>query len=410
MSTVRIIRAPWILCGDQAPIADAAVAFADDGTIIDVGVAAEVLPKHTGAAVSLEHAIVTPALINAHTHVELSALRGRVTGGEGFVPWVGKMMAARRQLDPDEVHDAIEKAARELVDAGTAAVGDVGNATDAIDALARHGLGGWFFHEVMGVGPDAGQASFDRIAKGSHAFPSIRVAMAPHALYSTHASRLRDIAAYTRSRGDLVSLHLAEFAGERAFLRNRAGPLATALERTGLDLAGVVTAEDPIAAALDLSLTGPDVLAVHLADARRGELERLAATGTRTVLCPRSNLFIQTLLPPLFDVLAAGFRPALGTDSLASNTSLDVLAEAAALRFRFASAAPRTLFAMATAWGADALDLPALGRIAVGKRPGLLAFELRPGQTPVDPFVPLLAPRPPARRWLNRATDPTPRR
>jgi cytosine/adenosine deaminase-related metal-dependent hydrolase len=410
MSVPRVVRAPWIVRGDDAPIADGAVVLDGDGTILDVGAAVDVLPNHAGAAVTHEHAIVTPALVNAHTHIELSALRGRVTGGEGFVPWVGRMMAARRQLDPDAIADAIEQAARELVDAGTAAIGDVGNSPDAIETLARHGIGGWFFHEVMGIGPDAGRASFDRIATTRYPPSSFRAAMAPHALYSTHASRLREIAHHARARHDLVSLHLAEFAAERAFLRDRSGPLATALERTGLDLSGLVTADDPIAAAHALSLTGRDVLAVHLADARRPELDRLAETGTRAVLSPRSNLFIQTLLPPLLDILAAGFRPALGTDSLASNTSLDVLAEAAALRFRFPSASPRTLFAMTTAWGADALDLPALGRIAIGKRPGLLAFDLAAEHIPNDPFATLLAPRPPSRRWLVRETDPTPRR
>ncbi|MEI8255923.1 MAG: amidohydrolase family protein, partial [Deltaproteobacteria bacterium] len=238
----------------------------------------------------------------------------------------------------------------------------------------------------------------------------MRAAMVPHAMYSADAALIDRIARFTRARRGLLSVHLAEFAAERAFLRDRTGPLGVALARAGLALDTVARGESPVEAAASVSLLAPDVIAVHLADARRPDLDRLAAARARAVLCPRSNLYIQTLLPPLLDILAAGLRPALGTDSLASNTSLDVLAEAAALRFRFPSVAPRDLFAMATAWGADALDLPLLGRLRPGACPGVLAFELPPGApAPTDPFAWLLAQRSPSRRWMVRAGDPAPR-
>src|SRR6476659_6388680 len=84
----------------------------------------------------------------------------------------------------------------------------------------------------------------------------------------------------------------------------------------------------PVDHAADLRLLEADILLVHLTDIRSRELDLVAASGAPVVLCPRSNLFIEVKLPPLTEILNAGVRPALGTDSLASNLSLDVLGEA----------------------------------------------------------------------------------
>ncbi|MET0391173.1 MAG: amidohydrolase family protein, partial [Polyangiales bacterium] len=123
---------------------------------------------------------------------------------------------------------------------------------------------------------------------------------------------------------------------------------------------------------------------VHLTDARPDELAIVAARGCHVVLCPRSNLHIELKLPPLLDILKAGIRPGLGTDSLASNASLDPLAEARALQKRFPTVAPVELLAMATSWGADALGVgDRVGRLEPGFSPGLLAFE-HTGPQPSD--------------------------
>ena len=91
----------------------------------------------------------------------------------------------------------------------------------------------------------------------------------------------------------------------------------------------------PVELADRLGALGPHVLAVHLTDAHPEELARVAERGAPVVLCPRSNLYIELRSPPLLAMRAAGIAPALGTDSLASNASLDVLAEARALADRF---------------------------------------------------------------------------
>ena len=124
---------------------------------------------------------------------------------------------------------------------------------------------------------------------------------------------------------------------------------------------------------------------MHLTDARKDEIAKVAAAGAPVVLCPRSNLHIEVKLPPLLDILAAGIRPGLGTDSLASCPSLDVMEEARALAERFPSVPARTLIAMATSWGAAALGMgDRVGTLAEASSPGVIAFE-HEGAAPADP-------------------------
>jgi cytosine/adenosine deaminase-related metal-dependent hydrolase len=144
------------------------------------------------------------------------------------------------------------------------------------------------------------------------------------------------------------------------------------------------------------------MLCVHLTDARNDELELVARREAVPVFCPRSNLYIETRLPPLIAARAAGLLPALGTDSLASNASLDVLAEARALADRFPGVPARELVRMATWQGARALGRPDLGRIARGARPGLIAIDGDPGS---DPCAFVLKNVKAPRRWVVRRRE-----
>src|SRR5271167_4522498 len=102
--TVRVIVADWILPGDADPFSDGAVVAFGDGTIEHIGRAEDVLrdERFRGLETERVHGLVMPGLVNAHTHIELSALRGRVPAGGGFVTWVQRLIAVRRELQPEE--------------------------------------------------------------------------------------------------------------------------------------------------------------------------------------------------------------------------------------------------------------------------------------------------------------------
>jgi cytosine/adenosine deaminase-related metal-dependent hydrolase len=405
----RAIHADGVITGDREAIRDGAVVVDAEGVVLDVGTAASVLPRHAGCEVTRVRGAVMPGLVNAHVHVELSALRGRAPGGAGFFPWLETMLAKRDEAAAEELASAAESAVAELDAAGTSAVGEVSNTLLAVRALARRGFAGCVFHEVLGLRREQARervASLARAVEGAvGAWPSadLAYAPAPHALYSLHVEAVRALLDLVRSRGARTSIHLAEHAAERHALEAGEGPFAGWLAAK----AGLAPAEypwprqSPIALAESLGALARDVLAVHLTDARPEELARVAARGAPVVVCPRSNLHIERRLPPLVAMRHAGLEPALGTDSLASNASLDVLAEARALADRFPGIPPRELLQMATWNGARALGRPDLGRFATGSRPGIVAIEGELGDlTAAFVLRSVKAPR----RWIVRRT------
>jgi cytosine/adenosine deaminase-related metal-dependent hydrolase len=408
MTRMRAVHADALVTGDGDAIGDAAVVVDERCEVIDVGRAGDVLPRHGGIAVERARGVLVPGLVNAHTHLELSALRGCVPGGSGFVPWVEHLIGARVEARPEDDEEAIERAVEELDASGTVAVGEVTNSLGAVHALARRGFIGSVFHEVFGVDRASVErrvAELPRILEervGSWPSPDLAYAPTPHTLYTTHESVVRRLVRDARDRHVRVSVHLSEHAPERRFLEHGDGPVRNWYEaRLKLRPESIAwPGKAPIALADEWGVLDSHVLCVHLTDARPRELELVARRGAPLVFCPRSNLFIEARLPPLIAARAAGLVPALGTDSLASNTSLDVLAEARALADRFPTVPAVELLRMATWEGARALGLPHVGRIARGARPGIFLVEGQPEGR--DPSAFVLANVRAPRRWVAR--------
>ena len=379
---VRILGADGVFLGRGPVVLRGLVAVDEQGTILEAGEANVVRAAFPGAPEEWASGVLMPGLVNAHTHLELSALRGRTHGGRGFVPWVDGMLAARGELDDAEAAEGVERGVNELAAAGTVAVGDVSGTLAAVGALRRAGIMGCIFHEVFGLDEARTCARVDALAGEAASLGLLddsRLAWgpSPHTLHTTHPAAVRALLRIARARGARFSVHLAEHAAERAALEVGTGPMVDWLEaRTGTPRERFRWhAADPFSVAAELGALATDAVLVHLTDARDAELEAVARAGSHVVLCPRSNLFIEARLPPVRAMRRIGLEPALGTDSLASSPSLDVLAEARALRERFPEVPAHELLQMATSHGARALGLESLGSFACGKRPGVLLVE-----------------------------------
>ncbi|MFY3743980.1 amidohydrolase family protein [Anaeromyxobacter sp. Red801] len=382
---IRVVAAPWVLPGlapgapaASAPaIADGAVALEGD-RVRAVGPRAEVEARF-GRAEPLD-AVLLPALVNAHLHLELSHMKGWVAGGEGLPAWIQLFVAARRRTREGEPAEAMGMAAEDLVRAGVAAVGDIGNSLDSLAPLAAAGLGGTIFHEVFGFTPgrfEEARAAARQVREAAAPPPGLRVVESPHAIYSTNADGLRALL-----RGGPGSLHLAEDPAERAFCATEsAGAFGRMYASLGAALHELrITGRSPVDAVKDE--LRPHHLAVHCVDLDDEDLRLLAATGATVVLCPRSNRYILGALPRLEALLAAGIPLAVGTDSLASAPSLAPLAELALLRREVPAVSAARLLPLA--WNGAALGAPHVGRLAPGAAPGVLAAPLE-GARPPDP-------------------------
>ncbi|MGZ3474871.1 MAG: amidohydrolase family protein [Polyangiales bacterium] len=371
-SVTRTFRADAVLVGDGTMIRDGAVVM-DGERVIEVG---------TGASLGGERVrgVLMPGLVNAHTHLELSGLRGKTPTGGGFGPWLAALQKARSEELEEERDEAIDRGVASMLEAGVVAVGEVTNTLVAWPRLARR-FRGVVWHEVFSLDRTRGLAQVAGLAAQRDAIDpglgTMRWVPTPHALYSTHPDVVR---ALMQLGEGPRSIHLAEHAAERAFLAEGRGPIAEFYASRGLDFSAFpVPHKDPLSAARELDLVRAGVALVHLADARADELA--GVEKAIAILCPRSNLHIETRLPPLPTLRAAGIPIALGTDSLASSPSLDPLAEARALADRFPDVPASFLISAATHGGARALGLDDMGLLAKGFAPGLLLVE---GSLPND--------------------------
>jgi cytosine/adenosine deaminase-related metal-dependent hydrolase len=304
-----------------------------------------------------------PGLVNAHVHLELSALE-RMPAPAGFSDWLTRLVDAKSRLAPDVVEASARRAAADLKKSGTAYAADVFNIYHAADTLAEAGVAATLFQEL--IGPDPG------LLDAVEPHPRARVLPACHSPFSTGPELIQRCARAAAENDVPWSLHLAESSDETELLLTGEGALADFLRGRGVDDALIPKpGRRPVAYVGELGCLDERLIAVHLTQADRTEIALLARHGVRPCLCPSSNLHLTQALPPVGEMIAAGLRPALGTDSTASGRSLNLFGEMEILLDRGVDAA--IILKMATLHGAEALRLSDdHGRIVKGKRPPLI--------------------------------------
>lgn len=384
-------RAAWLCPMDRPPIRHGWMAV-DDGRIVAVGEASQ--PAPVASVRDLGEIALLPGLVNAHTHLELSWLRGRVPPAASFIQWIAQLFALRRRPERCEdpaVRAAAAAAAREARDMGTIAVGDVSNSLAAVDALVDSGLDGLVFHELVGFNERDGRLlEQTRDARQAARARGVRVSMAPHAPYSVSRELFLAIrAAVDGWDPPITSVHLAESPEEVDMLVRGAGPWPGMLRavgawRDGWEPPGV----GPVEYLDALGVIDARTLVVHAVQLGEAALKRLAARGATVVTCPRSNQWVGVGAPPVQRFYESGVSVAVGTDSLASATDLNLFAELALMR-RLAPAVPaRELLRSATLVGARALGLDQdLGTLAPGKRAVAAAVRLAGPVADVEEYL-----------------------
>ena len=380
-------RAAWICPIDQPPIRDGVV-IVEAGRIVGIRGPG---PGQSGTRIpdpgsrDLGNVVLMPGLVNAHIHLELSWLRGRVPPAGKFTDWVKQLIAGRGGVErPDDpaVLDAIQSAIRELRASGTVAVGDISNSLASPGPMRAAGLDGVVFHELLGFNQRDG-AAVER-TRSARAAAGARVSMAPHAPYSTSPELFQAIRAEVdASACPIMSVHLGESPEESEFLAAGSGPWRGMLEFVGVwrnDWA--VPGCGPVEYLDRLGVIDARTLVVHGVQFDVAALARLAEIGATLVTCPRSNQWVGVGLPPIARFYESGVAVAVGTDSLASVDDLNLFSELKAMRGIGPSVPAGKLLESATLIGARALGLEReLGSLTPGKRAEILTIDL-PG--PVD--------------------------
>jgi len=268
------------------------------------------------------------------------------------------------------------------------AVGDVSNSLVHLEALASSRLAAVVFYELLGWNPESAPDILCRADRrlsplGWRPSPNVEIRLALHAPHSVSPALFRAV----RERGGASALHLAESPAESRFLAHGDGSWAAFLE----DRVGSVPFEppgvSPVRYVADLGALHPGMVVAHCVQVDAADRRVLKRAGVSVALCPRSNLSLEVGVAPLAELLSDGVRLCLGTDSLASVPSLDLLQDAALLRREFPSLDASTILRIATKGGAEALGLKDLGTIEPGKRAAFAFVPLSGPLTDPEEFL-----------------------
>jgi cytosine/adenosine deaminase-related metal-dependent hydrolase len=392
-------HARWICPIASPPIRDGTV-VQHDGRITYVG------PRRDAPSddqdVHLGDAILIPGLVNAHCHLELTAMRGFLDG-LGFQEWIARLTAGRRAVLSDEMLlDAARFGVDEGLQHGITTFADTGDTGAGFDAMLERGVRGICYREVFG--PDPAQCddaiSLLRakvIAMRERATALVSVGVSPHAPYTVSDALFRATTALARDNALPLAVHIAESELESELVERGSGALANALRARGIPVG--TRARSPIALLDVLGVLDVRPLLIHCVQVDEEDIRAIARHDCAVAHCPASNAKLGHGIAPLVHLLDAGIRVGLGTDSVASNDRMDLVDEARLATLLAASRERRhdaltasDALRLATIGGAQALGLDGeIGTLEMGKAADLTAFRVPPHRAPVhDPVAALV--------------------
>jgi cytosine/adenosine deaminase-related metal-dependent hydrolase len=340
--------------------------------------------------------VLTPGLVNAHAHLQYTDFADLASTGKPFPEWIAMVAARRSTFDDAAWQSSTRRGIHLALSSGTTAVADIVTDPAVLPTLARSGLAGTAYLEALFLDSAAwaqrGSAFADLLV---HPGGPSAVGVSPHTLYTLGTEVFQDLLRLAREKGLRTHTHLAESAAEAEYVLTGTGPFADFAAQFAMEfeLIGAGAGVSPARHLADLGGLGPDVHVAHGVHLDAADRLLLRQSGTYVALCVRSNEILKAGEPPVADYLREGNPFGIGTDSLASSPSLDLLEEAAATRAVALSQdyqdddLDRRLVEALTLGGAGAMGLSDAGRLAVGARADLAVFDV---PTAGDPYTALL--------------------
>lgn len=372
-SETMILRADAMLT-PEGPIAGAELTFDADGRIAYAG------PRRNGAApgahvLDLPGHVLMPGLVNGHTHSAMTLQRA-VSDDEGFMPWLATVQRIEQQLTHDDLAAGLDLAMLEMIETGTVAFADMyywdealiervrgagmrvfaGLACSNVDHVAFPGVSSWTGSDVL--------AETERLAARYADDPQVRIGYAPHAPYTCTPEFLRDVRERALRLGIPIHTHVSESRAEVEQITEQYGATPGAY----LD---------------SLDFFDADVHAAHCVHLTVPEIERFAETSVSISHNPVSNLKLGNGIAPLPEMQRAQVRLALGTDSVASNNSLDLFEEIKTTSILQRGAhhdaaivRAADVLDIATRRGAEAVGFPDSGALEAGRLADVIALDV----------------------------------
>ena len=396
-----IIRARTVVTMDGAPVENGAVSVSGN-QIADVGKFDEIRARNAGEIVDLGEQALLPGLINAHCHLDYTGLRGKIPPQKSFADWIRSINAEKAKLSPKDYLASINEGFAEAKRFGTTTIANLTAFPDLISQITPP-IRTWWFAELIDVrAPERANELVDL------AIESLKSArnwgLAPHALFTASKNLYRRCEDIARRNDVLLTTHLAESQEEMEMFHDASGPLYEFLKDIGRPM-NDCGSRTPLARFLDSIGRGgspnrPRAIEVnrpyqswivaHLNEVTESDFDLLQRSERRfhVVHSPRSHDYFKHSRFPFEKLHALGFNICLGTDSLASNESLNLFDEMRAFRRSEPGISPDKILEMVTVNPSTALHQEnALGRIRRGFRADLIGVRCNERDSPFEQIL-----------------------
>ncbi len=349
----------------------------EDGRVMDL-----VPAQEAGADIEQLEGILTPGLINAHCHLELSHLKDVIPPHTGLIEFLCSVVT-KRGFDPNVIQERIQLAEKEMYNNGIVAVGDIGNTADTASVKSQSKIRWQNFTEVLSFTDkkaDESVAHFKSVAQqlqDATGHPH-RTTIVPHAPYSISPRSFELINEATI--GSLISMHNQEHPAEDHLYQTGQSEYLRLFKIFDIEASPFpITGKSSLRSVLPYFNKGQSILLVHNTSTAEEDIiwaeEHARSKGLKLhwCLCINANRYIENKLPPIEKLMKHGCSIALGTDSYSSNWQLSIAQEMLSIRKHFPAIPAETVLQWATSSGASALQWEhELGSFQKGMKPGVV--------------------------------------
>ena len=334
--------------------------------------------EEAGEDIQSFEGIISPGFVNAHCHLELSHMKGMIAAHSGLQEFV-KQIVGLRKVEDVIIQQAIISAEDEMYHNGIVAVGDICNTLDTLSQKHKHKLAYYSFVELYDLDPTRADDKINAGLKIQEAFEQncVRASLVPHAPYSVSFNLWKLLSNYFGAH--TITMHNQETMDENEFFEKKSGSFLGMYERTKVSLDFFeATGLSSLQSVLPYFKNAARSILVHNSFTSASDIKAVQKEMPNSFwcLCPNANQYIEKTMPPIELLRANGAEIVIGTDSYASNWSLNILDELKTIQKQFPSIPVSEMLGWATMNGARALQMEkGMGSFEKGKKPGVVLIE-----------------------------------
>jgi cytosine/adenosine deaminase-related metal-dependent hydrolase len=334
--------------------------------------------EEAGEDIQSFEGIISPGFVNAHCHLELSHMKGMIAAHSGLQEFV-KQIVGLRKVEDGIIQQAISSAENEMYKNGIVAVGDICNTLDTLSQKQKHKLAYYSFVELYDLDPTRADDKINTGLKMQEAFEQncVRASLVPHAPYSVSFNLWKLLSNYFGAH--TITMHNQETIDENEFFENKSGSFLGMYERTKVSLDFFeATGLSSLQSVLPYFKKAARSILVHNSFTSAADIKAVQKQMPNSFwcLCPNANQYIEETMPPIDLLRANAAEIVIGTDSYASNWSLNILDELKTIQKHNPSILLAEMLGWATINGARALQMEkGLGSFEKGKKPGVVLIQ-----------------------------------